>query len=132
MTLIQGAGVDWPGPSIVTYSLPPAANPPSPLKNSSSGVRSAAGRSWASHGAFLERTYRLDRVGDAIELIGKTSMLRDKHDAGGRDQQRPRLGGDQVRPKHENPAQPGIDPGSGPRLACAHQRLDRHLKVLHV
>ena len=86
----------------------------------------------ASHGGFLERTCRLDRVGNAIEFLGKASLLRYKHNAGGRDQQRPRLGGDQVRPKHEDPAQPGIDSGSGPRLTCAHQRLDRHLKVLHV
>ena len=52
-TLIQGAGVAWPGPSIVTYSLPPAANPPNPLKNSSSGVRGAASRSGRAIGASL-------------------------------------------------------------------------------
>src|SRR3954468_22199426 len=41
MTLTHGAGVDWPGPRIVTYSLPPSANPPRPLKNSSSGRSTA-------------------------------------------------------------------------------------------
>ena len=104
MTLIQGAGVAWPGPSIVTYSLPPAANPPSPLKNSSSGVRERRESLRASHRGFFERTHRLDRVGDAIELIRKASLLRHKHNAGGRDKQRTRLGGDQVRPKNEDPA----------------------------
>ena len=39
---------------------------------------------------------------------------------------------DQVRPKDEDPAWPMIDSGSGPRLTGAHQRLDRHLKVLHI
>ena len=34
MTLIQGAGVHWPAPRIVTYSHPSFANPPRPLKNS--------------------------------------------------------------------------------------------------
>ena len=36
-TFTHGAGVDWPGPSTVTYSRPSCAKPPRPLKNSSSG-----------------------------------------------------------------------------------------------
>src|SRR4249920_4151966 len=41
ITFSHGAGVDWPGPRVVTYSRPPSAKPPSPLKNSSSGRGSA-------------------------------------------------------------------------------------------
>ena len=53
MTLIHGAGVHCPSPRIVTYSRPPAAKPPRPLKNSSfgggaagSGIRSRRPASW--------------------------------------------------------------------------------------
>ena len=42
MTLSHGAGVDWPGPRTMTYSRPSLSNPPSPLKNSSSGRRRTA------------------------------------------------------------------------------------------
>ncbi len=68
ITLIHGAGVDWPGPSTVTYSLPPAANPPKPLKNSRSGARRVAGsrrakrrRSWRAV-ASARRGRRADRA----------------------------------------------------------------------
>ena len=103
MTLIQGDGVDCPGPRIVTYSFPPSANPPSPLKNSSWGARSGTGR-WGALWDLFERTDGLDRVGDAIELVGKASLLRHQHNTGGGDKKRTRLGGDQVRPKNEDPA----------------------------
>src|SRR6266702_4498857 len=42
ITLDQGAGAHWPSPKTTTYSRPPWAKPPSPLKNESFGRSSAA------------------------------------------------------------------------------------------
>ena len=58
----------------------------------------------ALYGGIFERTGRLDPVGDAIELVGKASLLRHQHNTGGRDKKRTNLGGDQVRPKNEDAA----------------------------
>jgi hypothetical protein len=90
------------------------------------GPLGAAGR------AFFEGAYRCGRFGDAIELFRYASLLRCKHYARGRDEQGPRIGSDEVRPKNEHPAGPAIDSGSRSRLTSAYQRLDRHLKVLHI
>ena len=46
----------------------------------------------------------LDDFGDPIKLIGEASVLRHKHNAGGRGKQGYDVGGDQVRPKDEHPA----------------------------
>src|SRR6185295_6311154 len=42
ITLIHGAGVHCPSRSTIRYSWPSAANPPRPLKNSSSRVETGA------------------------------------------------------------------------------------------
>jgi hypothetical protein len=134
MTLIQGAGVDWPGPRIVTYSLPSRRNPPSPLKNSSSGGGAPRGR--ASLGAPGARVRTADRLAwvprrDRADPA-RLPCCADQHDPRAETSAAPRLGGDQVGAQHEDPARRPLDARIGPRLAGAHQRLERDLQVLHV
>ena len=59
-------------------------------------------------------------------------MLRRNHDARRGNQQRPGRGIDEVGAQNEGPAGSALDAGNRPRLAGAHQGLDRDLKVLHV
>ncbi len=75
MTLIQGAGVDWPGPRIVTYSRPPAANPPSPLKNSRPGwTRRPAVPGWRTR-VLRVTVAALLGLWHTVELIGQGAAL---------------------------------------------------------
>ena len=100
-TLIQGAGVAWPGPRIVTYSLPSLANPPSPLKNSSFSGAAAATRgsdaTWCTCQQGAGRSCRCLRFGDPVELIEESAALRHQHDPRDRSEQSRRFGGNQVR-----------------------------------
>ena len=122
-----GRGVVGQARVTVTYSLPSAANPPSPLKNSSSGVRSAASRSGRIGGISLSgrrgstQVPRRDRVDRTGFRAAPTSTTRAAETS------RARVSAiDQVRPKDEYPAWPMIRFRElRPRLAGAHQRLDR-------
>ena len=94
MTLIHGAGVDWPGPRMVTYSAPSRAKPPSPLKNSSSGERDCAGGAETRDDALRRGSFRLGRLDDAFELLEQAATVRGEDDSRDGGQKRPRFGGD--------------------------------------
>ena len=135
MTLIQGAGVDWPGPRIVTYSRPSSAKPPSPLKNSSAGGgagwRSAA-RSAAPLVAAVGRR-RFLRFRHAVELIGERPALSDQNDPRHRREQGAGFRRNQVGPQHEDAALPSLlADRRRRRLARADQGLERDLQILDV
>ena len=98
MTFSHGAGVDCPGPRIVTYSRPPSAKPPSPLKNSSSG-RGAATVSLSlpssrlgAGGAWLDPLGPLQ----ADDLVGEAAPTAEQDGPGSRLEERPVLGGELV------------------------------------
>ena len=108
MTLIHGAGVDWPGPRIVTYSAPSRAKPPSPLKNSRSGGRGRDGgckRATTRFGAALTDSSRLQ---DALELLEEPATLRRQNDSRDGSQKGSRFGRDEVGAQHEDAARPAV------------------------
>ncbi len=107
MTLIQGAGVDWPGPRIVTYSRPLAAKPPSPLKNSKSGGGGAMRRFRARHRALSRDPLSFLRFRHTVELIGERAALPDQNDPRHRQEQRTGLRRKQIGPQHEDAAAAG-------------------------
>ena len=62
MTLIQGAGVDWPGPEIVTYSWPSVRKSAEPVEEFEIGRTERGGRSGERRGRLRGRELdRLDR-----------------------------------------------------------------------
>ena len=121
MTLIQGAGVDWPGPRIVTYSRPSSAKPPSPLKNSRLGRDGAACGCEARVpplAAVVGRQHA-SRLWHAIELIGEAPALSDEHRPRNRREQGAGLRRDQVGSQHEDAARGRVRAELRPRLARA-------------
>ena len=132
MTLIQGAGVDWPGPRIVTYSRPSAAKPPRPLKNSRPGGGSAMRGSSARHRASSRDPLSFLRFRHTVELIGERAALPNQNDPRHRREQRAGLRRQQVGPQHEDAAAPALHAVRPGRLARAHQRLQRVLQILHI
>ena len=132
MTLIHGAGVDWPGPRMVTYSAPSRANPPSPLKNSRSGGCGRNGGAKRATTRFRATLARFDRLQDVLELLKQAAALRRQNDPRGGSQKGPRFGRDQVGAQHEDAARRPFRAGLRTRLACSDQRLDGDLKLLDI
>ena len=132
MTLIQGAGVDWPGPRTVTYSRPSRAKPPSPLKNSRSGARARPG-ALKRDAIGLRRRFRgRGRLQNALELLEQPAALRGKSDPRNRGEKALRFGCDQVRAQQKDAARPVLRSRQRRRLVCPRQRLDRDLKFLDI
>ncbi len=132
MTLIHGAGVDWPGPRTVTYSAPSRAKPPSPLKNSRSGGRGRNGGCQTRDDALRRGSRGLDRLQDALELLEEPATLRRQNDARDGSQKGSRFGRDEVGAQHEDAARLSFRAGLRTRLACPDQGLDRDLKLLDI
>src|SRR5450759_3374503 len=90
---------------MVTYSRPPSAKPPSPLKNSSSGRGAAASILFclAAGGAAGWAILSAGRS-QADDLIGKTAPPAQKDGPGGRQEERAVLGGELVAAQDVHPA----------------------------
>ena len=58
-----------------------------PVEELKLGSAERHGSLGARYGSIFERTDGLDRVGDAIELVGKASLLRHQHNTSGRRQE---------------------------------------------
>ena len=67
-----------------------------------------------------------------IELIGQSAALSHQHHARNRREQRACLHRNQIGPHHESTAERPVLSGQRSRLARAHQRFERDLKVLDV
>ena len=96
-----GRGRRLAGPEYRHIFLAPSRKSPQSVEEFQLGRTQRRKSLRASHRGFFDRTRGLDRVRDAIELIREASLLRHKNNAGGRNKQRARLGGDQVRPKND-------------------------------
>ena len=110
MTLIQGAGVHWPSSRIVTYSRPPSAKPPRPLKNSSSR-RGETGDATL----FFERASRGSRVSwphllEPFHLFEEVAAAAEEHRAGDALEQRPGRGRHLFAPENEHGARAAVAP----------------------
>ena len=133
MTLIHGAGVACSGPSRVTYSLPSAANPPRPLKNSRSCGAGPTAVLPVCVRRDDDRRFRTD--GDlacSVELIGEAPVLARQHDPGDRREHGARRRRDQVRAQDEYRSPRGVCRDRRARLAHPMQGLEGVLQVLHV
>ena len=133
--MIQGAGVDWPGPSTVTYSRPLGEKPPRPLKNCSAPGRRRRRRfpgTGIGRGPAPGRRQHATRRLDAIELIGQVAAAAQQNDTGDGQQQGAGLDGNQVAAQHVNAARVVLGAEMGRRPAGADKRFQGDLQVLDV
>ena len=132
MTLIHGAGVHCPSPRMVTYSAPPAAKPPRPLKNSSFG--SGAAVSWHSSRRPASWRRRDGRGGffQTFDLLEEAAAAVPDHRSSGALEQAARLGRNQFVAKDEHRSAPTFFPGWPVRLAGPNHRLQSGLQILRV
>ena len=133
MTLIHGAGVDWPGPRMVTYSAPSRANPPSPLKNSRSGGRALQRRRQTRDDA-LRRGSRQTRQAPGCARAAQTARRAAPAERPARRNVRRARVSAAIRSARSTKTRPAgrSAPGLRTRLACPDQRLDGDLKLLDI
>ena len=135
-TLIQGAGVDWPGPSTVTYSRPSRQKPPRPLKNSSAPSAATGGggsgdrhrRPAGAAAAAARRAASAVRSSWSARLPRRPSSTTRATASS-----RARVSAE-IRSARstKTPPAPLSAPRCVPRLAGAHQGLERDLQILDV
>ena len=68
----------------------------------------------------------------AIQLLRQTATLADQDNPGNREQQRPRLGRDEVAPQNVDAAARRVRRGRPAGLALARERLQRDLQILNI
>ena len=102
ITLIHGAGVDWPGPRIVTYSRPPSAKPPRPLKNSTPGGCTRDLKLGSGRSALCRDPRQRPGLGQAVEVIDEPSALSDQDNTRDGQEKGLHLGRGQVGAQHED------------------------------
>ena len=118
---------------MVTYSRPPSAKPPSPLKNSSSG-RGAAGSLVglrSSRAALRGRAILLGTL-QADDLVGEAAPAAQQDGPGRGLEERAVLGGEPVAAQDVHPAAARMALVGQGGLARPHQGLERVVEVLGV
>ena len=93
MTLIQGAGVAWPGLQnrhILGATVGEAAEAVEELKVRNR-LRRRCSPAAAAGVSGRQQTGRCPGLDQAVELVEQAAALRHEHDTGDRDEQRPRL-----------------------------------------
>ena len=133
MTFSHGAGVDCPGPRTATYSRPPSAKPPRPLKNSSSG-RGAAARSARPAVEPVGAGGRAVRSGRSRRMTWSARLPRRlRRTARAADWRSVRSSAESWSPRRmETPPRPGWPSRDQDGLARPDERLERVLEVLGV
>ena len=132
MTLIQGAGVDWPGPRVTTYSLPSLRKPADPVEELERRARAAGGCSMSGAESLRAARRGTDGLLDAIELLGEPAAVARQPNARGRRQQRACLRRQEIGAQQEHLSLGTLGRWRRQRLTGAQDGLERRLQVLEV